>query len=245
MYKGNKISVVVPAYNESGLIGTTLSNMPNYIDHIIVIDDGSIDNTSSIIAEYVTKDSRIELIRHSKNNGVGAAIISGYKKSMEHNVDIAAVMAGDNQMDPDELPKLLDPIIDNITDYSKGNRLFSKKYREGMSMWRFFGNTILTFLTKLASGYWQLQDPQNGYTAISKNALEAIDWDKIFPYYGYCNDILINLNVQGMRNIDIPIPARYRNEKSKIKYGPYIVKVSWLLARGFFYRLKMKYLKHD
>jgi glycosyltransferase involved in cell wall biosynthesis len=209
---------------------------------IIVIDDGSKDRTSDIIIEHQTNDQRIELIKHMQNKGVGAAIISGYKRSLDSKADIAVVMAGDNQMDPQYIPNLLDPIIEGKADYTKGNRLFNSKYREGMSTWRFIGNSMLTFLTKIASGYWQLMDPQNGYTAISKHALEIINLDKIFTYYGYCNDILINLNIYGLKIQDIPIPARYGNEKSKIKYGKYIQRVSKLLLKGFFHRLKMKYI---
>lgn len=145
-------------------------------------------------------------------------------------------------MDPKHLPELLDPIVEGKADYTKGNRLMNVEFRKGMSAWRSFGNVILTFLTKMASGYWQLMDPQNGYTAISNRALERIDPDTIYPWYGYCNDLLTKLNVFGFRVKDVVMPARYGNEKSKIKYGRYMFKVSWLLLKNFLWRLKMKYL---
>ncbi len=242
MYRGHRIGVVVPAYNEEMLIGETLSGIPDYVDKIYVVDDGSTDRTTEIVKEFAKKDSRIILIRHERNRGVGAAIVSGYKRALEDGMDIVAVMAGDNQMDPKYLPDLLDPIVEGKADYAKGNRLLSPEYRRGMSKWRFFGNSILTFLTKIASGYWHIIDPQNGYTAISRRALERIDLDSIYPWYGYCNDLLVKLNVYGFRVVDVPHPARYGKERSKIKYSKYIVKVSWLLLRDFIWRLKMKYI---
>lgn len=176
------------------------------------------------------------------NKGVGAAIVSGYKKTLEDGIDIAAVMAGDNQMDPAFLPQLLDPIADKKCDYTMGNRLMSPDFRRGMSKWRFFGNSVLTMLTKIASGYWQMVDPQNGYTAITARALERINLDAIYPRYGYCNDVLVRLNVYGFRIKNIPHPAKYGREKSGIRYSTYICKVSRLLLKDFLWRLKFKYI---
>ncbi len=245
MYKGLRIGVVVPAYNEEDLIGETLFGIPDYIDHIFVVDDGSTDNTSKIILELQRIDPRVTAVNNRKNIGVGAAIITGYKKALENGVDVAVVMAGDNQMDPVYIPDLLDPIVSGRADYTKGNRLMSEEYRRGMSRWRTFGNFILTFLTKIASGYWHIADPQNGYTAITRSALEILPLDRVFTYYGYCNDLLVKLNVYGLRVVDVLIPAKYGNEKSKIRYGEYIVKVSGMLLRNFLWRLNMKYLVLD
>lgn len=168
--------------------------------------------------------------------------MTGYKRALEDEIDITAVMAGDNQMDPAFLPRLLDPIIGGKCDYTMGNRLISPQYRKGMSRWRFFGNSILTFLTKMASGYWQMMDPQNGYTAISSRALERLSLDGIYPGYGYCNDLLVKLNVWGFRVVNVPHPARYGKEKSGVKYSTYIFRVSRLLLKDFLWRLKMKYI---
>ncbi|MHC1625141.1 MAG: glycosyltransferase family 2 protein, partial [Methermicoccaceae archaeon] len=241
MYRDNKIAVVVPAYNEEELIGDTLDSIPDYVDRVYVVDDCSKDRTPDIIKEY-TKNPKFVHIRHERNKGVGAAIVSGYKRALEDGIDIIAVMAGDNQMDPEHLPSILDPIVEGKADYTKGNRLFSRDYRKGMSKWRFLGNSILTFLTKIASGYWQLMDPQNGYTAISREALEAVNPDSIYPWYGYCNDLLVRLNIYNFRVVDVIIPAKYGREKSKIKYSKYMPKVSWMLLKDFIWRLKMKYL---
>jgi glycosyltransferase involved in cell wall biosynthesis len=241
-YRNKKIGVVVPAFNEELLIGETLKSIPRFVDMIYVIDDCSTDRTAEIAKKFEKVDPRITCICHEKNEGVGAAITTGYKKAIDDDVDIAAVMAGDNQMDPAFLPDFLDPIIDGKADYTKGNRLLTSEFRKGMSEWRMFGNFILTFLTKIASGYWQTMDPQNGYTAISRLALKKINIDALYPRYGYCNNLLARLNVQDFRVMNVPHPAKYGMEKSKIKYGNYIIKVSFLLWGDFLWRLKMKYV---
>ena len=232
----------MPAFNEELLIGDTLNSIPDYVDRVYVIDDCSRDKTAEIVMDFEKKDSRINCISHEVNKGVGAAIITGYKRALEDGIDIAAVMAGDNQMDPKHLQSLLDPIVEAKAEYTKGNRLMNAEFRKGMSAWRSFGNVILTFLTKMASGYWQIMDPQNGYTAISQKALDRVNPDTIYPRYGYCNDLLVRLNVFGFRVKDVIMPARYGREKSKIKYGRFIFKVSWLLLKDFLWRLRMKYI---
>jgi len=241
MYKGYKLGIVVPAYNEEKLIAITLNGMPKYADRIYAVDDASVDATKQIIRDV--GDVRICLLGNGHNRGVGAAIVAGYKKALEENMDIVVVMAGDNQMDTNYLPMLLESIIKDETDYAKGNRLSRPAHWRGMSKWRLFGNWVLTLLTKIASGYWGIRDPQNGYTAITRDALKRIGLDKIYPHYGYCNDLLVKLNTAGCRVVDVSIPARYGKEKSKIKYNTFIPKVSWLLLRGFLWRLKVKCLR--
>ncbi|AKB84286.1 glycosyltransferase family 2 protein [Methanococcoides methylutens] len=235
-----RIGVVVPAYNEERLIKATIDGIPHYIDRIYVINDASTDNTAKVIEAL--NDPRMFVITHESNKGVGAAIVNGYKQALKEEMDVVAVMAGDNQMNPAQLPKLLMPIIEGRADYTKGNRLFSEEYRGGMSGLRLFGNSILTFITKIGSGYWNIMDPQNGYTAISKEALAEIGLDEIYTYYGYCNHMLVRLNAFGFRTIDVVMPARYGKERSTIKYGPYIGKVSTMLFKKFLWRLKMKYM---
>ena len=242
MYKEMSVSVVIPALNEEALIEETLLAIPNFVDKIYVVDDGSTDRTGEIVKALSNEYDRIHLITHKHNMGVGAAIIHGYHASLDAGMDVAVVMAGDNQMDPDAMPSLLDPLAGKAADYSKGNRLSGQEYRKGMSRLRFLGNFLLTFLTRISSGYWDLTDPQNGYTAISCKALKAIELDSVYPGYGYCNDLLVKLNVEGFRVVDVIIPARYGNERSKIRYRRYIPRVSNLLLKNFFWRLKVKYI---
>ena len=189
MYKNKSIGIVVPAYNEEKLIAETLKSMPPDADRIYVVDDASVDATRQF-AESIT-DPQICVLGNDHNQGVGAAIVTGYKKALEENMDVVVVMAGDNQMSAQYLPDLLGPIISGKADYTKGNRLTRLSHTKGMSKWRLFGNLLLTLLTKVASRYWRIGDPQNGYTAITRDALKRIDLDKVYPRYGYPNDMLV------------------------------------------------------
>ncbi|MFC2154745.1 glycosyltransferase family 2 protein [Candidatus Altiarchaeota archaeon] len=240
MLKEKTVAVVVPAYNEEALIEKTLTTIPEFVDHIYVVDDGSRDNTYEKASSV--KDSRIILIRHEKNKGVGASIVSGYKKALDEGVDAVAVMAGDAQMSPEELEKVIRPIVDDEADYVKGNRLLVKDAVKKFPRFRFFGNAILTLLTKVASGYWEVMDPQNGYTAISKNALETLGLDGIYPRYGYCNDLLVRLNVFGFRVKDVSTTPIYGKEKSGIRIPTYLCTMSLLLLHRFLWRMGQKYI---
>jgi len=236
MYQGQRIGVVVPAYNEEYLVESTIKGIPDLVDRIYIVDDASIDTTPQVIGRF--NGSRCCPIFHPTNRGVGAAIVTGYKKAIEEKIDIVVVMAGDNQMDPQELSRLLTPLTKGKADYTKGNRLSKLGHRRGMSNWRYFGNQTLSILTRVASGYWRIGDPQNGYAAITCNALRRIDLDALYPRYGYCNDMLIKLKVAGCKVVDIPMASRYGEEKSKIRYGNYVSTVSPLLLRGFLWRIK-------
>ncbi|MBN1152472.1 MAG: glycosyltransferase family 2 protein [Dehalococcoidia bacterium] len=180
---------------------------------------------------------RVELIRHAANAGVGAAIVTGYKRSLVDGLDIAVVMAGDNQMEPAWLPVVLDPVVDGRADYSKGTRLTDPAHLKGMSAWRRLGNSTLRRLTVIASGNPGVTDPQHGYTAISRNALETLDLDAVYPYYGYCNDLVVRLSAQRRSILEIPMPSMYHGEVSKIRYHKYMPKVSMLLLRLFIWRI--------
>jgi glycosyltransferase involved in cell wall biosynthesis len=245
LYKGKSIAVVVPAFNESRLVKGTLDSVPPYVDKIYAVDDASTDTTRSIMLEQARRDARIDVIAREVNGGVGASIVSGYKMALKDGIDIAAVMAGDGQMDPQYLPKLLDPIIEGKAEYTKGNRLFGDGLRGGMSSWRYFGNIVLTYLNKIASGYWDVVDPQNGYTAITVRALSILDLDRIYPRYAFENDMLVKLNVYDIAVLNVPIPARYGEEKSKIAYGSFIVRTSAFFLRAFCWRIWKKYLSRS
>lgn len=245
MLDGKTIAVVVPAYNEGNLITKVLTTMPEFVDNIIVVNDGSIDDTLASIKQRMLEDPRIILVNHERNQGLGQTLIDGYLKAREAQFDVVAVMAGDAQMCPDDLITVVKPIVDGKADYSKGNRLLRAEVTEHMPKYRFIGNAILTLLTKFATGYWHVIDPQCGYTAISKQALSVIPIETMIKGYGYNAHILNMLNLTNFSVYDVEVKPVYGDEKSKIKLGRYIYNVSRLLIRLFFKRLFHKYLVRD
>jgi glycosyltransferase involved in cell wall biosynthesis len=245
MYKHNRIGVVVPAYNENSLIIKTLKGIPDMIDSIVVIDDNSSDNTLNEIEKCKNEDSRIISIPNKENKGLGFNLIKGYNYYIKEKIaDIIVVMAGDNQMDPKDLPTILDKLIDHNYDYVKGNRLFHNEIGS-MPKYRFIGNSILTILTKFSCGYYFLMDPQCGYTGIKLKPLSTIPINNMTKRYGYNADILTMLNVHNFRVADVEVRPVYETEKSKINLINYIFKTSWLLIKLFFYRMFNKYIVRD
>jgi glycosyltransferase involved in cell wall biosynthesis len=243
MYKNKKICVVVPAYNEERQIGNMIAGLPDYIDKIIVVNDCSKDSTAQLVKNITQLNQAVLLISHEKNQGVGAAISTGYKWARDNGMDAAVVMAGDGQMDPSDLPAILDPVVNGEVDYSKGNRLFTGEAYRKIPKVRYFGNAILSFFTKIASGYWHVADSQTGYTAISKKALQLIDWDKMYKRYGQPNDILVRLNIYDIKVRDVPVKPLYNiGETSGIKIRKVVFTISWLLMTMFLWRMKEKYI---
>ncbi len=246
MYQNASIAVVVPAHNEETQIGRVFETMPDYVDHIIVVDDQSSDDTVNVVKRHCQTDKRITLIEHGKNLGVGGAIASGYKWARDNNLDVTAVMAGDGQMDPDDLINIINPLVSGAADYSKGNRLFFGDAWQMIPHYRYLGNSFLSLMTKIASGYWHIADSQSGYTAISLTALKRIDPDTIYKDYGMPNDLLIKLNQYDFRVRDLHIKPVYNiGEKSGIKLLRVIPRISWLLFKGFWRRLFFKYVIKD
>jgi glycosyltransferase involved in cell wall biosynthesis len=247
MYKGKTVCVVVPAYNEEKLISRVIETMPDYVDKIVVVDDKSADKTGEIVHNYAAgSNGRIVLIQHSRNQGVGGTIATGYKWACANKIDVTAVMAGDAQMDPEDLPNLLEPVVAGEVDYAKGNRLFTGNAWQLIPKIRYLGNSYLSLLTKIASGYWHVADSQTGYTVINLRALEMLNLDKIYKRYGMPNDILVKLNIFNFRVRDIPVKPVYNiGEKSLIKVREVMVTLSWLLLKDFLYRLKEKYIIRD
>jgi len=248
MYKEKKVCVVVPAYNEGTQIGKVIETMPDFIDRIVIVDDCSRDNTVEAVKHYQQNqnNSRVVLICHEINQGVGGAIATGYKWARDKNFDVAVVMAGDGQMDPKDLPNLLDQVLEEKADYAKGNRLFTGEAYRKIPKIRYFGNAFLSLLTKIASGYWNIADSQSGYTAINKDALHTINWDKMYKKYGQPNDLLVRLNIYDFKVRDVPIEPVYNiGEKSGIKVRKVVFTISWLLIKLFFWRMKEKYVIRD
>jgi glycosyltransferase involved in cell wall biosynthesis len=246
MYRDKVIAVIVPAYNEEKLIGKVLKTVPTFIDHIVVVDDASRDRTGEVVKAYQQEDSRIIYLCHTKNEGVGGAIVTGYKWARDNEISISVVMAGDAQMDPKDLPKLLDPVVDGEVDYSKGNRLFTGRAWRVIPKTRYLGNAVLSFLTKIASGYWHVADSQSGYGAVTLEVLKAIDLDSVYKRYGMPNDFLVKLNVYHFRVRDVPVNPIYGiGERSGIKIYKVVFTLSSLLLKLFIWRLKEKYIIRD
>jgi glycosyltransferase involved in cell wall biosynthesis len=246
VFEGKRVAVVVPAYEEEKLLPVTLAGIPDFVDRIYVVDDCSPDATAARAEECAARDPRIELIRHERNGGVGAAIVTGYLRAVEERIDVTAVMAADNQMDPDELAGLVAPVARGEVDYAKANRLFTGQAWELIPRHRYLGNAVLSMLTKIASGYWHIADSQSGYTAIALPVLERIDLRRLYPRYGFPNDLLVHLNVWNARVRDFPQKPVYGvGEKSGMKIRKVIPRISWLLLKAFFWRLREKYVIRD
>ena len=244
MLEGKTIAVVVPAYDEEELIASTLQGIPGFVDRIFVVDDASIDATAEVAR--TAGDPRVDVISHERNLGVGAAIVTGYKRALARRIDAVAVMAGDNQMDPDELEGLALPVVRGELDYAKANRLFTGSAWKLMPRSRYLGNAILSLLTKIASGYWHIADSQAGYTVLSRRMLALLDLDRIYTRYGFPNDMLVHLNVWNARVRDFPSRPIYGvGERSGIKIRRVVPRISWLLWKGFFWRLREKYVIRD
>jgi glycosyltransferase involved in cell wall biosynthesis len=244
MFEGKRVGVVVPAYDEETLIATTLGGIPPLVDRIIVVDDGSSDRTSECALE--TGDPRVEVLSHERRSGVGAATLTGYRKAMAEELDVVVVMNGDNQMDPEDLPTLVEPVARGEVDYAKANRLATGQAWQLIPKTRFFGNAVLSMLTKIASGYWHVADSQSGYTVVSREMLERLDLDRVYTSYGFPNDMLVHLNVWNARVRDFPSRPIYGvGERSNMRYRHVVPRIAWLLVRGFFWRLWEKYVKRD
>jgi glycosyltransferase involved in cell wall biosynthesis len=220
--------------------------MPGYVDHIVVVDDSSVDGTAGIVENLCSRNTRLVLLRHEENQGVGAAIATGYKWARDHEINVTAVMAADFQMDPEDLPRILEPVCTGECDYTKGNRLFRGESWSMIPKYRYIGNSFLSLMTKIASGYWHVADSQSGYTAISLTALKTLDLDSIYPRYGMPNDLLVKLNIASFRVRDVSIRPVYNvGEKSGIKVRKVMFTIPWILFKGFWRRMFEKYVIRD
>jgi len=244
MLEGTRVAVVVPAFDEERLVAETIRGIPEFVDRILVVDDASRDGTASA-AEGVG-DPRVEILRHERNRGVGAAIATGYGRALEEELDVTCVMAADNQMDPAELRELVEPVARGEVEYAKANRLVSGEAWKVIPRTRYLGNAVLSLLTKIASGYWHVADSQAGYTALSLAALRRLDLGALYPRYGFPNDLLVHLNLQNARVRDVPSRPIYDvGERSGIKLRSVVPRISWLLFKGFWWRLGQKYVIRD
>lgn len=211
-----KIAVVIPSFKVTQHILEVINNIQSDVDEIYIIDDACPDGSGKLVEDTVS-DSRVRIIFHKKNMGVGGAVITGYQAALENGADIIIKIDGDGQMDPRLIPYFIEPIISGKADYTKGNRFFDLEGVRSMPTLRLIGNAILSFMTKLSSGYWNLFDPTNGYTAIHTRVLNRIPLTKISFRYFFETDMLFRLNTMHAVIIDIPMESKYDDEKSNLK----------------------------
>ncbi len=249
MFHEHRVSVVIPAHNEELLIERVVDGLPPYVDHVIVVDDASDDKTADKLAALKAQHGeRLTVIRHAENLGVGGAIVTGYEAALKISAEkhLVAVMAGDAQMDPGDLPKLLAPCALGEVDYAKGNRLSTGEAWKLIPRTRYLGNAVLSLLTKIASGYWHVADSQTGYTVITAEALAVLQLRRLYPRYGFPNHLLVELNNHDFKVRDVPIKPVYNvGEVSGIRLYKVIPTISWLLFRSYFWRMKEKYIIRD
>jgi glycosyltransferase involved in cell wall biosynthesis len=249
LFQEHLVTVVVPAHNEELLIDRVVNGIPDLVDHIIVVDDASTDRTAERLGALKAQHGeRLRVIRHGSNQGVGTAIVTGYEAALAISAEkhLVGVMAGDAQMDPEDLPKLLGPCAKDAVDYAKGNRLITGQAWKIIPRTRYLGNAVLSLLTKIASGYWHVADSQTGYTVIRAEALAVLQLRRLYPRYGFPNHLLVELNNYDFRVRDVPIKPVYNvGEVSGIRLHKVIPTISWLLFRCYFWRMKEKYIIRD
>jgi glycosyltransferase involved in cell wall biosynthesis len=238
-----KIAVVIPAYRVTNHVADVIRGVPRWIKRIYVIDDACPDASGA--TAKAAGDPRVKVLRRDQNGGVGAAVKTGYRQALADGYDIVVKMDGDDQMDPAYLEALLKPIATGHADYTKGNRFRDLKALRQMPRVRLFGNSVLTFLVKAASGYWHMMDPTNGYTAINRDALERLELDRISDGYFFESDMLIRLNIAGAVVEDVSIPARYGDEESSLHIPSIMPVFIYRLIRGMGKRILFKYFLYD
>ncbi len=239
------IVAIIPCHRVEAEIGQVIAGLPSYLTHVIFVDDASPDHTAEIIENAVIQDSRFLLLRHKKNQGVGGAMITGFRKAIELEADLVVKIDGDGQMDPVHLPELLAPLIFKQADYTKGNRFRDFQALQKMPVTRRFGNIALGFLTKAATGYWNLFDPTNGFVAIHGKVLAQLPLGRIDKGYYFETSMLAGLYLMGAVVKDIPMPARYGTEVSNLSIHRSLFEFSAKLVRTFIRRLVLKNLLYD
>jgi len=233
-----KVAVVIPCYRVLQQIEDVVRAIPPEVDQIFCVDDCCPDKSGAFIEKTIT-DTRVTILYHERNQGVGGATITGYEAALEQGADVVVKLDGDGQMDPREINALIGPILDGDADYAKGNRFFRPEDLIGMPRLRLFGNAVLSFFTKFSTGYWSSFDPTNGYTAIHRHALANISLDKVSRDYFFESDMLFRLRTIGAVIADVPLMARYGDEKSNLKITkvvfPFLAKHTINLGKRIIY----------
>ena len=223
-----RVAVVVPAYNEARLLGRTLRSIPRRAQHVVVVDDGSGDDTAAVAQR--SGDPRVEVVRHEQNRGVGAAIVTGYRVAFARGADVCVVMAGDAQMDPSDFEALIALVLDGSADYAKGDRLSFPEVHRHMPLTRLLGNGLLSLCTRLATGL-PISDSQCGYTALSRRAADQLPLERLWPRYGYPNDLLGMLAERGLNVREVVVRPIYADEASGIGLQHALGVVPYVLLR--------------
>lgn len=239
------IAVVIPAYKTERSIRGVIASLPDFVTRVIVIDDRSPDRTAEIVEEKRAEDPRIHLHRHETNQGVGGAVLSGYRIAMEFGAEIVVKVDGDGQMDPAQIARLVDPILKGRADYTKGNRFLHAKQLVSMPLVRRIGNLGLSFLTKAASGYWQIFDPTNGFTAIHTTIIKEMNTDRLSRRYFFESSMLLELGLVRAVVCDVPMPARYGAEESSLSVTKALFEFPGQLLRGFISRVWIQHFIRD
>lgn len=239
------LAVVIPAYRVADTIEAVLKDMPKFLRHIIVVDDASPDDTSDLVEALTSRDRRIILIRHEQNQGVGGATLTGFKKALELGAQVVVKVDGDHQMDAAHIPELITPLLEGKTDYAKGNRFRDFVSLRHMPLIRRIGNLGLSFLTKAATGYWNCFDPTNGFFAIRTEILEQLPLERIDRGYFFETSMLANLYLLDAFVLDVPMPARYRGERSNMSVWRVLFEFPIKLFATVLRRLLLRYFLYD
>ncbi len=243
--KSTVLGVVIPCYNVADHIYGVVHSIPDDIDHIVLVNDRSIDNTSQVIKELISNDKRVICCEHSHNQGVGGAMITGFKLALDLGCEYIFKLDGDGQMDPKYLPKLLEPLVSGKYQFSKGNRFNDFKALKKMPFPRRFGNLFLSFMIKAASGYWSVFDPTNGFFCIKRETLERLSLARIEKRYFFESSLLIELFYTGARIYDVPIPAIYGEEKSNLSEAHSLWTFPFKILKATIRRIILRYFIYD
>jgi glycosyltransferase involved in cell wall biosynthesis len=243
MFRSRLVAVVVPCYDVAAHLPGVVRTLPDFVDHIVVVDDGSGDDLAGAAARVAC--DKLILLRHDENRGLARAMETGFRKALELGVQIVVKIDGDGQMDPAQMRRLLEPIVAGQADIAKGNRFLRRRHLAGMPPLRLVGNLILSFLTKLASGYWSIFDPTNGYLAIRRQLLEEIDLDRLGPRYFFETSLLCQAYLAGAVVRDVSIPARYGSEKSSLSPRRVSLAFPFLLMHACLRRIALQHFIRD
>lgn len=240
-----RVAVVIPCYRVTRHIAAVLAAIPATAADIVVVDDACPDGSGDIAEARAADDPRIHVVRHAANRGVGAAMVTGYRKALDLGADVVVKMDGDGQMDPTQFDRVVEPLAAARVDYAKGNRFQHLAALKAMPPLRLFGNSVLSFLVKAASGQWSVMDPTNGYTAIHRRAIEDVDLDRLSERYFFECDMLIALGIAGHAVEDVAMPARYGDEVSSLSIRRVVRDFPPLLLGRFLRRVALRYFLAD